>query len=250
MKKFLGIILAGVMVMSMFAVASASGSYNIEEMHKYLQYPSNWGPGQMSESYGPEAIAAYLAVYPDPRGGSSSSCSGGGSVEGYDEDFAAAALAAKEMGLSMDVLQGAEEANKSVGEYLNNSVNSVAGITNATPVAQGGDVIINGQPSNQTFSVNKPLPAHIDAAKAQAVAVGGRVMNCVDVDAGVYFDVATVNFYTPGITGAENVQVYHFTSGQWVPLNVAEVREDHVVVDMTAPGVLVFIEVPAEAAAE
>lgn len=246
MKKFLGLILAGVMVMSMVAVVSASGSYDVDAMHEYLQYPSNWEPGGMADSYGPEAIAAYLKVYPDPR--VSGSSSGGGSVEGYDEDFAAAALAAKEMGLSMDVLQGAEDANKSVGEYLNNSVNSVAGITNATPVAQGGDVIINGQPSNQTFSVNKPLPAHIDAAKAQAVAVGGRVMNCVDVDAGVYFDVATVNFYTPGITGAENVQVYHFTSGQWVSLNVAEVREDHVIVDMTAPGVLAFIEVPAETA--
>lgn len=139
MKKFLGLILAGVMVMSMVAVVSASGSYDVDAMHEYLQYPSNWGPGQMSDSFSPEAIAAYIAKYGDPRVGSSSNAaSSGGSVEGYDEDFAAAALAAKEMGLSMDVLQGAEDANKSVGEYLNNSVNSVAGITNATPVAQGG----------------------------------------------------------------------------------------------------------------
>ncbi len=64
----------------------------------------------------------------------------------------------------------------------------------------------------------------------------------------IYFDTATVNFYMPGVTAGQNIQVYQYdyTNGQWTGVAVAEVREDHVVVDMTSLGVLAFIEVPAE----
>ena len=161
------------------------------------------------------------------------------------EESEANALAAEAIGLSMATLNEAADLNKSVGEYFNNAVNSAPGLANATPVAQGGNVIVDGVPSNQTFSVYKPLMAHVDAAKAQAAALGGRVMNVVDIDASVYFSTATVNFYMPGVTGAENIQVYHFTNGVWTPVNVAEVRQDHVVVDLTGLGIITFIEVPA-----
>lgn len=140
----------------------------------------------------------------------------------------------------------AEDENKSLGEYMNNAIIGTPGLENTTPVGQGGNVIINGQPSNQTFSVFKPLPAHVDSAKSQASALGGRVLNVVDVKASVSFETANVNFYMPGITGAENVQVYHYANGAWYPVNVSEIREDHVLVDMTQLGVLAFIEIAAE----
>ena len=37
------------------------------------------------------------------------------------------------------------------------------------------------------------------------------------IDASVYFDTATVNFYMPGVTAGQNIQVYQYdyTNGQW-----------------------------------
>lgn len=162
----------------------------------------------------------------------------------------AAALAQEATGIPWPTAIAAGEENKSVGEYMNNAVTSTPGLSETTPVAQGGNVIINGQPSNQTFSVKKVLSAHVDSAKAQAATVGGTVLNCVDVDGSVFFDTATVNFYMPGVVSGQNIQVYHFANGTWSPVNVAEIREDHVVVDMTAYGILAFVEIPAEAPVE
>ena len=93
----------------------------------------------------------------------------------------------------------------------------------------------------------KVLSGHTDSAKAQAASLGGTVLNVARIDASVYFDTATVNFYMPGVTAGQNIQVYQYdyTNGQWTGVAVAEVREDHVVVDMTSLGVLAFFEVPA-----
>ena len=160
------------------------------------------------------------------------------------------AIAQEATGIPWPTAIAAADENKSVGEYMNNAATSAPGLSNVTPVAQGGNVIINGQPTNQTFSVNKPLLAHVDSAKAYAAEVGGTVLNCVDVSGSVRFDTATVNFYMPGVTGEENIQVCRLAGGVWVPLNIAELREDHVVVDMPAYGILAFVEIPAETAVE
>lgn len=136
----------------------------------------------------------------------------------------------------------AEAEGKTVGEYMNNAVVSVPGLENVTPVGQGGHVIINGAPSNQVFSVLKPAYAHVTSAKAFAAGLGGRVMNVVRIKASVGgFNTATVNFYMKGVTAGQNIKVYQYVNGQWVELNVAEIREDHVVVDMTSLGTLAFI---------
>ena len=58
------------------------------------------------------------------------------------------------------------------------------------------------------------------------------------------FNTATVNFYLKGIKAGQNIKVYQLVNGQWVELTVSEIREDHVVVDMTSLGTLAFIEVP------
>lgn len=42
--------------------------------------------------------------------------------------------------------------------------------------------------------------------------------------------------------------MYQLVDGVWVELNITEVRDDHVVVDMTSLGTLAFIEVPEPAA--
>ena len=54
------------------------------------------------------------------------------------------------------VVAAAEAEGKTVGEYMNNAVVSIPGLTEVAPLGQGGHVIINGVPSNQVFSVLKP----------------------------------------------------------------------------------------------
>ena len=136
---------------------------------------------------------------------------------------------------------------KSVGEYTNNAVVSVPGLSEVTPMGQGGHVIINGAPSNVIFFLTKPSAAAVASAKSQAAVLGGKVLNVVTTTSQVVgkFGTAQVNFYAKGVKAGQLIKVYQFVDGEWVELTVAEIREDHVVVDMTSHGTLAFIEVPA-----
>ncbi len=163
-----------------------------------------------------------------------------------EADAQQAAQIARETGIPTSVSMQAEGEDKSVGEYMNNAVTELPGLTDLTPVAQGGQVIINGAPSNQTFSVQKPLIVQVQAAQAQATALGGTIMNVTNIKGSVSFDTATVNFYMPGVTADQNIQVYQLKDGTWNSVAVSEIREDHVVVDMTSYGIFAFIEVPAQ----
>ncbi|MCI9462370.1 MAG: hypothetical protein HFI48_00595 [Lachnospiraceae bacterium] len=258
MKKLLALILAGTLLISMSAYVLAEETGDSDGYTPPATCPCR-DPNNCSSA---EILGSCGCGAPDCKctaGGGSSNDSNSYWAGLTPEEIAiaqgseAAALAQEATGIPWPTAIAASEENKSVGEYMNNAVTSTHGLSQTTPVAQGGNVIINGQPSNQTFSVKKTLPAHVDAAKAQASALGGTVLNCVDIDGSVFFDTATVNFYMPGVVGGQNIQVYHFANGTWSPVNVAEIREDHVVVDMTAYGILTFIEVPAapaEASAE
>ena len=159
---------------------------------------------------------------------------------------AATVSAVTASGVSHSVAKAAAEENKTVGEYMNNAVTEVPGISSVVPLGQGGHVIINGVPSNQTFSVPKPIAENVNLAKAQAAALGGTVLNVAQISASVTgFNTATVNFYLQGIRTGQNIKVYQLVNGQWVELTVTEIRDDHIVVDMTSLGTLAFIEVPA-----
>lgn len=135
--------------------------------------------------------------------------------------------------------------DKTVGEYMNNAVTRLPGLENVTPLGQGGHVIINGVPGNQTFSVLKPHYAYVTFAKTLAGGVGGRVLNVVEIKASVPFDTAIVNFYAEGVKAGQNIKVYQYRDEAWVEIEVTEIREDHVVVNMTSLGTLAFIELPA-----
>ena len=135
--------------------------------------------------------------------------------------------------------------DKTVGEYMNNAVTRLPGLVNVTPLGQGGHVIINGVPGNQTFSVLKPHYAYVNFAKTLAGGVGGRVLNVAEIKASVPFDTAIVNFYAEGVKAGQNIKVYQYRDEAWVEIEVTEIREDHVVVNMTSLGTLAFIELPA-----
>ncbi|MDE7404219.1 MAG: hypothetical protein K2M81_03840, partial [Lachnospiraceae bacterium] len=109
-----------------------------------------------------------------------------------------------------------------------------------------GHVIINGAPSNVTFFLTKPSAAEVTSAKSQAQILGGKVLNVVGTTSRVMtkFSTAQVNFYAKGIKAGQFIKVYQLIDGVWVELEVSEIREDHVVVNMTSHGILAFIEVP------
>lgn len=176
-------------------------------------------------------------------GNSISGNSAGGGGSEYDAGSEAYALEIQATGVSAQVFTAALEEGKTIGEYISNSVVEVPGLDTVTPVGQGGKVVLDGQISNVSFSVQKPLPAHVNSAKAQAAALGGKVLNVANIQANVSFGTASVNFYMPGVTTGQNIQVYRYNNGQWVSVNVSEVRDDHVVVDMTSLGVLAFIQI-------
>ena len=70
-------------------------------------------------------------------------------------------------------------------------------------------------------------------------------MNVALINASIRnFQTATVNFYLKGIAAGQNIKVYQLIDGVWVELTVSEIREDHMVVNMTSLGTLAFIEVP------
>lgn len=143
------------------------------------------------------------------------------------------------------VVSAATAEGKTVGEYMNNAVTELPGLENVTPVGQGGHVIINGAPSNQTFSVLKPHYAYVTYAKNLANGLGGKVLNVATIKASVSFNTATVNFYAKGVKTGQNIKVYQYVNGSWVEVEVTEIRDDHVVVNMTSLGTLAFIELPA-----
>ncbi len=138
----------------------------------------------------------------------------------------------------------AAEEGKTVGEYMNNAVTELPGLDKVTPVAQGGHVIINGAPSNQTFSVLKPYYAYVTFAKTFANSIGGKVLNVATIKASVSFNTATVNFYAKGVKAGQNIKVYQYVNGSWVEVEVAEIRDDHVVVNMKSLGTLAFVQLP------
>lgn len=252
-KKWLTVLLAGVMALSFTMFISASG-----ESFVYV-----WtDPGTGRELWGGEFLSNYIGDsakleeyisggYGEWReAAASSDGSYGEPASEQKRQEEADALAAEAMGIPQTVLFAAAEEGKSVGEYANNAVVNVGGLEDTTPVAQGGGVIINGEATNQTFTVAKALPAHVDYAKRQASAVEGRVLNVVNIKGSVSFETAQVNFYMPGVVAGQNIKVYQYVDGQWAEVSVAEIREDHVVVDMTKYGVLSFIEVSNADAAQ
>lgn len=166
-----------------------------------------------------------------------------GAAETYDAGTEAFALEIEATGVSQTTYFAAAEEGKSIAEYISNSVTEVPGLEEATPVGQGGKVILDGKVSNVNFSVQKPVLAQVNSAKAQAAALGGDVLNVVKIQSTTTFGTASVNFYMPGVTADQKIQVYQYVDKEWVSVDVAEVRADHVVVDMTSLGVFAFIQV-------
>ena len=134
--------------------------------------------------------------------------------------------------------------DKLIGEHMNNAVTGIWVMDKVTPVAQGGDIIIDGEKTYVTFILQKPALSRVYSAKDYAQSVGGTVLNVVKIDTHVGFGTANVNFYMPGVVGTENIHVLQYNGDSWTDLNVTEVRADHVVADLTSTGTFAFVVEP------
>ena len=131
----------------------------------------------------------------------------------------------------------ASQKSMSAGEFYNNAVVSTPGIENAVTVGQGGNLVVNGQVTNMSASISKVTNrAYVDSVRIEQE---GRVLNVVDVSYPA--TEATINFYMPGITGEENIVALQYNAGTWVNVEIAEVRADHVTLNMKGNGVVAFV---------
>ncbi|MDE7199271.1 MAG: hypothetical protein K2O15_10360 [Lachnospiraceae bacterium] len=131
----------------------------------------------------------------------------------------------------------ASQKSMSAGEFYNNAVVSTPGIENAVTVGQGGNLVVNGQVTNMSATITKVTNrAYVDSVRIEQE---GRVLNVVDVSYPA--TEATINFYMPGITGEENIVALQYNAGTWVNVEIAEVRADHVTLNMKGNGVVAFV---------
>lgn len=136
----------------------------------------------------------------------------------------------------------AAEVSMSVGEYTNNAIVSTPGLSAADtlPVGQGGKIIVNGVVTNMTVILRKVDAATVKSAKTAAT---GKILNLVNAKLPVAKgNTVTVNFYVKGLAGTENVTVLQLVNGEWVPVTVKEIRLDHIVLDLTQSGPVMFVQ--------
>lgn len=141
--------------------------------------------------------------------------------------------------------QAAAERGMDAGEYYNNAITSTPGVANAVPVGQGGKILINGVPTNLTASLSKVSRAVADGATAQAAALGGKLLNVVNVTfPNANYSVATVNFYVKGLADGTKVAARQYVGGAWIEVEVVEARADHVVLNLKGNGPVAFVALP------
>lgn len=131
----------------------------------------------------------------------------------------------------------AAQQHLSAGEFNNNAVVSTPGIENAVTVGQGGNLVVNGQVTNMSATISKVTNrAYVDSVRIEQE---GRVLNVVEVSYPA--TEATINFYMPSVTAEDAIVALQYNAGTWVEVEVAEVRADHVTLNMKGNGVVAFI---------
>ncbi len=177
---------------------------------------------------------------------------GSPSIEKVIEELKELEQQNKDLQKQIAALRGAIKAGRGSGSSKPStpaSTNSNYVNFGGTMTYQGGKIEINGGKSNATFTISAPNSGVITSANTYAGKIGGTLLSCVSTSSpGVSFSSAKVNFYVGGVAAGENIAVYQKQGNAWVQLPVAEVRQDHVVVQMTRHGDLAVIRVPVMAA--
>ena len=141
--------------------------------------------------------------------------------------------------------QAAAQRGLSAAEYYNNTVVSAPGVEDSMPVGQGGKILINGVATNLTATLARVDKTVAADAKAQAAALGGKALNVINVSfPGANYQVATINFYLKGLEAGKKIVARQYVNGEWIEVEVVEIREEHVVLNLTGSGAVVFVELP------
>lgn len=147
---------------------------------------------------------------------------------------------AVEATVNASVQAAAAANNQSVGEYMNNAVSSLPGVAEVTPMAP--DVVMINGAASRAVRLAKPGNAAIGTAKAHAANLGGKLMNLIVVKSSAKFQTAQINMLAMGVKAGDNIKVYQMVNGQLIELPILEIREDHVVFDITGPGTIMFVQ--------
>lgn len=138
----------------------------------------------------------------------------------------------------------AQTVGKTLTEYVSNSIAQTPGIPDAAPISQGGGCVINGAASNATFTLNRVEAEVSDYALAKAKAVGGSVLNVVNLTApGVNFSDAEVGFHVEGVKAGDQIKVYKAVKGDWQEVEVTEVSDNSVKIKMDSVGIFNFVKI-------
>lgn len=159
-------------------------------------------------------------------------------LEAASKEAARMAEEAAEKGFAdMAQMQEAQAGGKSADEYYNNAVVNTEGIEDATPISQGGGLIINGEKTNVTATISKVSSFYVNSVRA---AREGTVLNVVDVQFPAKEAVAS--FYMPGVAQGDAITAAQYIDGAWTDVEVTEVRADHVVLNLKNNGIVAFLK--------
>ncbi len=147
---------------------------------------------------------------------------------------------------SADIEVAAAANNQSVAEYANNAVTVLPGVESVTPMAP--DVVMINGAASRAVRLAKPNNAVVGTAKTHAANLGGKLMNVLVIKSRAQFQTAQINMLTMGVRAGQNIKVYQLVNGQLVELEVLEIREDHVVFNVTSPGTIMFVNFGSAAA--
>lgn len=135
---------------------------------------------------------------------------------------------------------------KTAGEFMNNAIVEVPGLTGLTPVAGERHIVLNGAPSNVTFLLDKPDTNTVVSAKKVAATLSGwKIISLFETRSDVgSFKEAIVPYYVKGLPATAQIKVFQFDKElkKWVELTDVSVRSEHVVVKMKKHGKLMFMQ--------
>lgn len=137
----------------------------------------------------------------------------------------------------------ANEAEKSLPEYVANAVSEMDGIYDIPAIASASDLVTEGKVTNATCVVDKVGVTAIRYAQKKADAVGGKVLAVTNLSApGVNLVDAQVKLTVLGVKAGDAVSVYKCVKGDWVAVDVVAVADDAVTIKFDYQGIYTLIK--------
>lgn len=145
----------------------------------------------------------------------------------------------------------AKTADKTLPEYTSNAVTGHRlavqdWSTKLSDIASGSDMIIAGEETNATCVVDKVDYQTALYALKKGRDVGGEALVAMKLSApGVNLAEAQVKLYVEDVKAGDAVLVYKCVKGEWEPVAVTAVTDDHVQIVFDYQGIYAVIKMEA-----